>query len=129
MSRYVSRRSVNQVALCVALYAIAAFFSLSGFAAQSQLSDYFKEVWTTRDGLPHNTINAIAQSEDGYLWVGTWEGAARFNGRSFTVFGRGEPSGLPDVGIRIIHKTHQKSLIFAGARGGLSERRADEWHS
>ncbi len=107
MSRYVSRQTVKQVAFRVVLYSLTVFFSITGNTAPSQLSDYFKEVWTTRDGLPHNTINAIAQSEDGYLWVGTWEGAARFNGRSFTVFGRGEPSGMPDVGIRTIYKNRQ----------------------
>lgn len=129
MSRYVCHQTVNRVALRVVLYSLAVFFSITGKAAPSQLSDYFREVWTTRDGLPHNTINAISQSEDGYLWIGTWEGAARFNGRSFTVFGRGEPSGMPDVGIRTIHKNRQQNLIFAGARGGLSERRPDDWQS
>lgn len=129
MPRYFSRQTSHQVAMRTVLFSLTVLFSITGYAAPSQLSDYFKEVWTTRDGLPHNTINAIAQSEDGYLWIGTWEGAARFNGRAFTVFGRGEPSGMPDVGIRTIYRNHQQHLIFAGARGGLSERRQDDWQS
>lgn len=129
MPKYVSRKTSKQVTLRIVMILLAILSANHTYAAPSQLSDYFKEVWTTRDGLPHNTINAIEQSEDGYLWIGTWEGAARFNGRSFTVFGRGEPSGMPDVGIRTIYKNRQQDLIFAGARGGLSERRSDDWHS
>ena len=33
------------------------------------LSDYFTQTWNTHDGLPHNGINAISQSRDGYLWT------------------------------------------------------------
>ena len=104
-------------------------FSVRGEAGQTLLSDYFQESWTTRDGLPHNTINSLNQSEDGYLWIGTWEGAARFNGREFAVFGRGEPTGLPDSGIRSISKDNDNNLILAGARGGISKRSASGWQS
>lgn len=103
--------------------------SITVDAGQTLLSDYFQESWTTRDGLPHNTINSLNQSEDGYLWIGTWEGAARFNGREFAVFGRGEPTGLPDSGIRSISKDKQHNLILAGARGGISKRSASGWQS
>jgi ligand-binding sensor domain-containing protein len=41
------------------------------------LSEYFIETWSTKDGLPHNSINDIAQTREGYLWFGTWEGFAR----------------------------------------------------
>ena len=111
----------------VGIFFILLFASSWSNASPSRLSDYFQEVWTTRDGLPHNTVNAIQQSEDGYLWVGTWEGAARFNGRDFTVFGRGEPTGMPDVGIRTIYQNQQQDLIFAGARGGLTKRHLNNW--
>lgn len=45
---------------------------------------YNVRVWQTDDGLPQNSVHAIAQSEDGYLWVGTHEGLARFDGVRFT---------------------------------------------
>ena len=40
-------------------------------AQDKPLTAYFRETWTTRQGLPHNQVNAIAQSPDGYLWLGT----------------------------------------------------------
>ncbi len=42
--------------------------------------------WTTEDGLPQNTVVAIVQTQDGYLWLGTFGGLARFDGLKFTIF-------------------------------------------
>jgi diguanylate cyclase (GGDEF)-like protein len=98
-------------------------------AAPAPLTNYFQESWTTRDGLPHNTINSISQSADGYLWLATWEGAARFNGREFEVFGRGELTGLPDSGIRTLSKDQAGNLMLAGSRGGVSKLTTAGWHS
>lgn len=53
--------------------------------------------WTTREGLPSNKVTALAQSKDGYLWVGTSGGLARFDGVRFKLFG-GE-QGLPQIPI------------------------------
>ncbi|GAA6174065.1 diguanylate cyclase [Colwellia sp. KU-HH00111] len=91
------------------------------------LSDYFTQTWNTHDGLPHNGINAISQSRDGYLWIGTWEGLARFNGREFKVFSRGSKVGLPDAVIKSLTATTDGKLLVAGARGGLSERLDNQW--
>ncbi len=91
------------------------------------LEDYFTQTWTTHDGLPHNGINALAQTEDGYLWVGTWEGLVRFNGRKFTLFTRGSKVGLPDSAIKSLSATSTGELLVAGARGGVSERKSGVW--
>ena len=46
---------------------------------------YSVKVWQTDEGLPHNSVWALAQASDGYLWVGTQQGLARFDGVRFTV--------------------------------------------
>lgn len=97
--------------------------------AVTPLHDYFRESWTTRDGLPHNTINGIEQSGDGYLWFATWEGATRFDGRDFTVFERDEITGLPDVGVRTFLRESDGSLLVAGSRGGLSRVQNGRWQA
>jgi ligand-binding sensor domain-containing protein/signal transduction histidine kinase len=48
--------------------------------------EYLARVWQTDEGLPSNRVQAIAQTPDGYLWVGTYEGLARFDGIAFTAF-------------------------------------------
>lgn len=42
--------------------------------------------WTVENGLPQNSVKALAQTADGYLWVGTLKGLARFDGWRFRVF-------------------------------------------
>ncbi|WP_439438152.1 two-component regulator propeller domain-containing protein [Salinivibrio costicola] len=61
--------------VCTVLFCWLGFTPL-GYADDNPLSDYFIETWTTANGLPHNSINAIEQTSDGYLWFATWEGAA-----------------------------------------------------
>lgn len=45
-----------------------------------------RTVWTQADGLPQDSIRAIAQTRDGYLWVGTNEGLVRFDGYEFVTY-------------------------------------------
>jgi diguanylate cyclase (GGDEF)-like protein len=97
--------------------------------AQLPLSDLHQQTWTTRQGLPHNTINAIAQTPDGYLWLATWEGIARFNGHRFRLFERGPETGLPDVGIRSLSVDHRGRLLAGGARGGLAMVHGGDWQA
>uniref|UniRef100_UPI00404787C1 diguanylate cyclase n=1 Tax=Rheinheimera sp. TaxID=1869214 RepID=UPI00404787C1 len=115
------------------LYPLLLAISLSNSAVVAaaepaiKLSNYFQESWTTRDGLPHNTINSISQSDDGYLWVASWEGLTRFNGRNFTVLGRGAETGLPDSGVRAIKHDNNGDLLVVGSRGGFVRREASGW--
>ncbi len=52
------------------------------------IAQYLHRSWTTQDGLPQNSVTALAQTADGYLWVGTGDGVGRFDGVRFTVFNR-----------------------------------------
>ncbi|EGR4163739.1 hypothetical protein DDO07_01685, partial [Vibrio cholerae] len=70
--------------------------SSSAYAVVEHISDYFVETWTSTDGLPHNSINSIAQTHDGYLWFATWEGVVRYNGINFQVFDRNPQTGMVD---------------------------------
>lgn len=58
--------------------------SLSGLRAEGTPSDWFYRAWQTEEGLPDNSISGLAQSPDGYLWIGTNGGPMRFNGRQFS---------------------------------------------
>ncbi len=52
------------------------------------VTQYVLESWLTKNGLPQNSVSAICQTPDGYLWIGTQEGLVRFDGVRFTVFDR-----------------------------------------
>ena len=64
-------------------------------AGARQVSEYVIQNWETDAGLPQSTVNAITQTADGYLWVGTDCGLARFDGLRFTVF---LPGKIPELG-------------------------------
>ncbi len=109
------------------------FFSLLFFcvplsyAHEDPLSAYFVDLWTSHDGLPHNSISAIAQTEDGYLWFATWEGVARYNGRSFTLFDRNEQTHMQDSGSKTLVADENNQLWVGGARGSLVTRQGKTW--
>src|SRR5688572_9842447 len=54
--------------------------------SHSNVSRYAHDVWLTENGLPQNTVHSIAQTRDGYVWIGTEAGLARFDGVTFTIF-------------------------------------------
>jgi signal transduction histidine kinase/ligand-binding sensor domain-containing protein len=58
------------------------------------LAQHHFDSWTTDNGLPHNWIRAIHQTRDGYIWLPTLDGLARFDGLRFKVFNRTNTPGL-----------------------------------
>jgi ligand-binding sensor domain-containing protein len=73
--------------------------------------------WGTEAGLPQNTVNAILQTRDGYLWLGTEDGLARFDGVRFKIFSLKE--GLPSVSITALLEDHEGTLWIGTAGAGL----------
>ena len=110
---------------------ILLFLCFNAFAdsARLSLSDYFTETWSTPAGLPHNSINSVTQTNDGYIWIATWEGLARFNGREFKLFTRTEIPGLPDSGLRSLIPMDNGDLYIVGARGGIAQRTQGQWRA
>src|ERR1700730_15364768 len=64
------------------------------------LSQYLREQWTTDNNFPGGAINAIMQTADGYLWMGTEKGLVRFDGVNFRLMSSfSEFSGDPVSGL------------------------------
>jgi len=74
--------------------------------------------WRTEAGLPQNTVNAIAQTREGYLWLATRDGLARFDGVRFTLFALAE--GLPNVDVLALYEDRAGALWIGTAGGGVS---------
>src|SRR5688572_9333531 len=70
----------------VVLAVLLAAAPASALDPATRLTQYGRDAWQVEDGLPQNTIKAIHQTRDGYLWLATEEGLARFDGVRFTVF-------------------------------------------
>ncbi len=114
--------------ICAAALLLATTLSLPATALdQKALGAYAREVWTTRDGLPHNQVNSIAQTPEGYLWFATWEGVVRYNGQEFRSFGRNNVPAMLDSGIRSVTVGPSGALVVATSRGGVSVLRGETW--
>ena len=59
------------------------------------ISQYARDHWTIENEFPGGARSAIAQTPDGYLWIGTEKGLFRFDGLSFRVFQQASPESLP----------------------------------
>ena len=82
-----------------------------------ELTQFGHEVWLTENGLPQNTVHAIAQTTDGYIWIGTEEGLARFDGVKFTVFDKQNTPELKSNYIRSLLADRQGALWIGTAQG------------
>lgn len=82
------------------------------------LTQYSVTIWTQQQGLPQDTIRAITQTADGFLWLGTDEGLARFDGYEFVAFGK-DQGGLPSNSVNVLAAGPDGSL-WIGTPNGLT---------
>jgi two-component sensor histidine kinase/ligand-binding sensor domain-containing protein/PAS domain-containing protein len=54
-----------------------------GLDPSRQLQRYQLDHWSVKHGLPHNSVSALLQSHEGFLWIGTLRGLTRFDGVRF----------------------------------------------
>ena len=72
--------------ICRRLAMIFCLMIASSGVASLGTSRYATHSWRREDGLPQNSVTAVVQTRDGYLWLSTYNGLARFDGVRFTVF-------------------------------------------
>src|SRR5271170_3617596 len=93
--------------------------------------DYLIDGWDTENNLPSSTVTSIEQTPDGYLWVGTYNGLARFDGARFVTF---DPVNQPELGqtrVQGLYLDANGTLWINTFRGGLTSYRngvfRNEW--
>jgi len=93
-------------------------------------NDYLIDVWDSDRGLPQNSVTSLAQTPDGYLWVGTRQaGVARFDGVRFASFDPSNTPGLPQIEMRELMVDAQGALWLAMVGGWLSRYEAGRFVS
>ena len=85
---------------------------------RKDLQEYSVDEYTTADGLPQSSILFVVQSADGYLWLGTYEGLARFDGIRFEVFDKSNLPGLKSNSIKAMFHD-RKGDLWIGTPNGL----------
>ncbi len=82
------------------------------------------------DGLPSSQVNALAQDHDGYLWIATHDGLARYDGVEFKVFRHeiNDPASLPSNAVEFLHVDAGNRLWVGTEGAGLNMMDAGRMH-
>jgi ligand-binding sensor domain-containing protein/signal transduction histidine kinase len=97
--------------------------SAQTFSPRKALGRYQQFVWLEEHGLPQNTVQAITRTRDGYLWLGTLAGLARFDGARFTVFNNGNTREINGSYITALLEDRQGNLWLGADGGGIARYR------
>jgi ligand-binding sensor domain-containing protein/signal transduction histidine kinase/CheY-like chemotaxis protein len=83
-----------------------------------RVTQYSQDSWKDKDGLPQNTVYALTQTHEGFLWVATWDGLVRFDGVHFTTF---DEHNTPELGNASIHTLLEDAagVLWVGTGSGL----------
>jgi ligand-binding sensor domain-containing protein/signal transduction histidine kinase len=95
-------------------------------APVGDLGQLSRRAWQTETGLPRNTVHSIAQTRDGYVWVATEEGVARFDGAGFKVFDKQNTPELRSNDVRALLATRGGEL-WACTGAGVARLREGSW--
>ena len=122
---------------CAAVESLVVFLCLCGFFSPARgslnpdkaITQYVHKAWQSDAGLPANTVTAVAQTADGYIWFGTEEGLVRFDGVQFTVFSKRTTPGLNSNQISALLVDHQQNLWIGTRAGGLTRLRQGKFTS
>jgi signal transduction histidine kinase/ligand-binding sensor domain-containing protein len=96
-------------------------FSVAALALEpsTPLANYGRQAWVMENGLPQNTVQALAQTRDGFIWLGTEVGLVRFDGNGFQVFDKNSSPALPGNDVRCLLASKDGTL-WVGTSEGLA---------
>lgn len=109
----------SMVCLSIAGLVVAWAVPLCSLAHEQRISQYAHRAWLVRDGFFNGSPNAITQTSDGYIWVGTASGLFRFDGSRFEAWFSPDGTKLPAEEVYGLLGARDGSL-WIGMKGGLA---------
>ena len=104
---------------CVAAMMLCCALSGAALEPSTALANFGRQAWGMENGLPQNTVQALAQTRDGFVWLGTEVGLVRFDGNGFQVFDRNLTPALPGNDVRCLLAAKDGAL-WIGTSDGLA---------
>jgi len=92
-------------------------YACTSMAFAGEGRSFLNRFWQTSEGMPSNVVSAVQRDADGFLWIATGAGVARFDGTRFEVFA--DKDGLPDTRITSLHIDRRVGFGGDAARGGV----------
>ena len=117
------RRYYRVILRTIVTLVLLIFPTVHVHAAKMPGQEYSYKSWHVDDGLPHSRVQAITQTADGYLWVGTSGGLARFDGLAFVVFDRSNTPVFVENSVLSLFAAKDNSLWIGTEGGGIIQYR------
>jgi signal transduction histidine kinase/ligand-binding sensor domain-containing protein len=124
-------RAWARLELCVILTAALVSAGVAAVADRPTFRDdpdYLIDTWDTEAGWPESSAETMAQTPDGYLWLGTLQSLIRFDGVKFRVFEVATFPQFSNAGIKRLH-LDRSGQLWAGTTKGVVVRGATEWRA
>lgn len=112
------RLSLSQLAVLLAIAVLVGARAEGAVAPAHTLDQFAQQAWRLKDGLPQESVTALLQSRDGYLWFGTLDGLVRFDGVRFTTFNLIRELGI-DSGVVLGLAQGPDGALWAATRSGV----------
>ena len=96
------------------------WLGLSAVALAADGKRFSIQNWQTDQGLPQNSVTAVFQGQDGYIWLGTYNGLVHFDGVRFVVFNSINSPGLKNSRITSLYQTADKAIWIGHESGDVS---------
>jgi len=93
----------------------------------SQLDSLTARIWTLEDGLPVNTVNKVAQDDQGYIWLTTYDGLVRFDGLEFKVYNFSNTPQMLNNRTTQIYIQRNVGVWVALEHGGVLLKKGEEF--
>ena len=104
-------------------------YPLTALDPNKRVTQYMVQTWKMQSGLPANSIFAVQQTRDGYLWIGTQDGLVRFDGHHFELYNRKKVPQLKDNIIRALFEDRNGTLWIGTTSGGLTRYEQGEFYT
>lgn len=118
MVRKMDRKRWISCVSCVCLWLVLLSSSVFALDPNQPLTQLYHSSWNAKDGL-NGSVNALAQTTDGFLWIGTTDGLYRFDGLYFELY-KPEVNDLPSVAVSTLMALPDGGLWIGYLRGGAS---------
>ncbi|MBN2893183.1 MAG: SpoIIE family protein phosphatase [Bacteroidales bacterium] len=91
----------------------------SGFPDDKKIFHYNIDNWSKKDGLPTNSLINICQTDDGYIWISSYNGLIRVNGQDFSLFDKENTNAFSENGVGALTTDNNGTLWMTTQSSGL----------
>jgi ligand-binding sensor domain-containing protein/signal transduction histidine kinase len=127
-NRPFSRHPWTRVTVISVVLVCAFVRSSFGLDPAKNLRQYVLRTWTSEQGLPQNSVRPMLQTRDGFVWIGTRGGLARFDGASFVLYRANASNSIPNDSITALAEDRDGNL-WISSPGGLTRYRNGVMHT